>query len=349
MFPIPNYHQIHQVIVQEIRNSTGLSVTRDSDASIRADGTAAVVEGLYQHQNYIQRQLFAHTADEPYLYIHAEEVDVMRAPSGRASGTVEAISNTELSLDIGQKITDGKGHFYHVTTAILVPANQSIEVSVEADQMGASWNFNGAEMWWVSPPAGLKGTARVIAIGGGTDEEDLEVWRERILTRKRLGTHRDRASDLETDLKEVPGVKHVYIYPKRRGLGSMDVTITATGNPPTLPSFELMAAAQAVLDRTAGFWADCRVYSPTIQNVNVSAIVTGSGVDLEVVRQVIRDYFADLGPAQQYQEAVLNARIMNVANVSDVTLSPSENIVPDVTWMHTYWLRLNNLDVRAAV
>jgi uncharacterized phage protein gp47/JayE len=347
MFPIRNFYQIHQIIVQEIRNRKGLSIPEDSDASIRADGTAAVVEGLYQHQNYIQRQLFAQTADEPYLYIHAEEVDVPRAPSGRASGSVEAISNVEVSLAIGQKITDGKGHFYSVNTAALIPANQVTVISVEADQIGASWNFSGSEMLWVSPPAGLKGSARVISISGGTDVEDVESWRARIIEAKQLGQSRDRSKDLERDLKDVLGIKHIYVFSKRRGLGSMDVAITAAGNPPTLPSPELMAVAQQVLDQTAGFWADCRIYQPTVQTVDQVAVITGSGADLEAVRQVIRDYYAELGPAQAYQESVLNARILNVANVSDVSLIPSENIVPEVTWMHTPWLRLGNLDVRA--
>lgn len=347
MFPIPNFYQTHQLIVQEIRNKTGLSITEDSDASIRADGTAAVVEGLYQHQNYIQRQLFAQTADEPYLYIHAEEVGVPRAPSGRASGSVAAISNVELTLDTGQKITDGKGHFYTVTTAILVPAHQETVISVEADQMGAAWNFSGSELIWVSPPAGLKGSARVISIGGGTDVEDVESWRARIVAAKQQGQSRDRARDLERDLKDVPGIKHIYVYPKRRGLSSMDVAITAAGNPPTLPSTELMAAAEQMLDQTAGFWADCRIYQPAVQAVDLTAFISGNGADLESVRQVVRDYFAELGPAQPYQEAVLKARILNVANVSDVSLTPAENIVPEVTWMHTPWLRLGDLDVRA--
>lgn len=345
MFPILNFYQIHQVIVQEIRNRTGLSITTDSDASLRAEGTASVVEGLYQHQNYIQRQLFAQTADEPYLYIHAEEVGVPRAASGRASGSVKAISNVEMTLSEDQKITDAKGHFYTVTTATLLAANQETVISVEADQMGAAWNFSGEQMIWVSPPAGLRSTASVISIGGGTDIEDLEVWRERILNRKRLGSHRDRAADLENDIKEVPGVKHVYVYPKRRGLGSMDVAITAAGSPPALPSSALIASAQLVLDATAGFWADCRIYSPTVQNVNITAIITGSSVDLEEVRTVIRDYFAELGPAQSYQESILNARIMNVLNVADIVLTPAANVVPVVNWMHTYWLRLGTLTV----
>ena len=73
-YSIKTFYEIHELIVQEIRNSTGLTVPFDSDASIRADGTASVVEGLYHHQAYIQKQLFIATADEPYLYIHAEEL-----------------------------------------------------------------------------------------------------------------------------------------------------------------------------------------------------------------------------------------------------------------------------------
>lgn len=348
MFPIYNIFQIHQIIVQEIRNPTGITMSDDSDASIRAYGTASAVEGLYQHQNYIQRQLFAHTADEPYLYIHAEEVGTPRTPSGRASGTVKAISNVAVTINEGQKLTDGKGHFYRVISTVELLANEETLIAIEADQMGAAWNYNGTELLWVSPAAGLKGTADIVNLTGGTDVEALEVWRERILQRKRIGASRDRAADIEIDLREIPGIAHVYVYSKRRGIGSLDVAITAAGNPPTLPSTALLNTAQAALDASAGFCADCRVYQPDVVNLDITAVITGA-VDLEAVRQVIRSYMAELGPAKPYQEAVLNARIMNLANATDVVLNPSANVVPQVNWMRTEWLRLGHLDVRAAV
>lgn len=345
MFQIPNFAQMHNVIVAEIRNRTGLSITNDDDASIRADGTVAVVEGLYQHQNYIQRQLFVQTADEPYLYVHAEELNLPRSGGSRATGTIKAISNVALTIEVGQKLTDGKGHFYTVTEAVELPTNVLTEVQISADQIGESWNFSGAQLRFVSPPAGLRGTADVVSVAGGADLEDLEVWRARLLARKQLGLSRDRAADLEAVMLDVSGVKHVYVYPKRRGIGSMDVAITAAGNPPALPSSQLIADAQLVLDAEAGFWADCRVYAPTVQNVDVNVRVTGVGIDLEAVRQVIRDYFAELAPAQAFVEAVLSARIMQVAGVSDVTLTPNFNIAPQVDWMHTRWLRLGTLQV----
>ena len=346
-YSIKTFYEIHELIVQEIRNSTGLTIPFDSDASIRADGTASVVEGLYHHQAYIQKQLFIATADEPYLYIHAEELGLPRLGGTQASGTVTAISNVDLTIVAGSKVTDGKGHYWSVVTDVVLTANVPATINVVADQVGASWNTISS-LIWISPAAGLNGTVTDVSIGSGSDQEELEDWRARLLERKQLGLSRDRQADLVNFMKAVTGVQDVYVYPKRRGLGSVDVAITAVGNPPTLPSQALLDAAQTALDEYAGFWADCKVYSPTEQLVPVSAIVAGVGVNLNQVEQVIRDYFAELAPAESYQASVLVARIIALPNVTDVTLTPSTNIVPTVDWMHTYWLRLGTLSVSAA-
>ena len=349
MYLIPKFNQLHLAIVQEIRNKTSLSISSDSDAGIRADGEASIVEGLYHHQLYIQRQLFVRTADEPYLYIHAEELQVPRSGGTRASGSIKAISNIDLTIEAGSKITDGKGHYWSVITSTNLNANVETVISVSADQVGASWNFTGAALLWVSPIAGLNGAASVVSIAGGSDEEELEAWRARMLESKQLGQARDRESDLERAMKSVPGIGRIYIYKKRRGLGSLDVAITAVGNPPTLPTQALKDAAQLVLGAEAGFWADCRVYSPTQQLLDLSAIVKGTGVNYTDVETTIRTYIAELAPVEEYQANVLVSRIMALANVEDVTLSPNANIQPIVNWMHTYWLRAGTVAVSAAL
>ena len=348
-YSIKTFAPIHNLITQEIRNLTALTIFDDSDAGIRAAGTSSVVEGLYHHQAYIQKQLFIATADEPYLYIHAEELGLPRNGGTQASGTVTAIANTDLVIVAGTKLTDGKSHYWTVVSDVNLLANIASIVDVVADRVGASWNFTGLNLLWVSPPAGLSGTVTNVSIGGGFDEEELEDWRARLLERKQLGQSRYREADLISLMKTIAGVKHVYVYPKRRGLGSLDAAITAVGNPPTLPSQALFDIAQAALDEWAGFWADCRVYAPTEQLVPVAAVVSGVNADLAQVEQVIRDYFAELAPATAYQAAILSGRIVSLPNVTDVTLSPSINIVPTVDWMHTHWLRLGTLSVSAAL
>lgn len=309
---------------------------------------ATKAEGLYHHQAYIQRQLFVQTADEPYLYIHAEELQVPRLGGTRASGIVKAKLNAEITIEAGTKLTDGKGHFWSVISTTVIQPNITTEISVTADQIGASWNFTGTSLMWVSPIAGLNGTAKVVSIAGGLDEEELEAWRARMLESKQLGQARDRESDLERAMKSIPGIGKIYIYKKRRGLGSMDVAITAVGSPPTLPAQALLDSAQIVLDEEAGFWADCRVYSPTQQLIDITAAVKGMGVNFTDVETTIRNYIAELAPVEEYQANVLVSRIMALANVEDVTLTPSINIQPIVNWMHTYWLRAGTVAVSAA-
>lgn len=346
-YPVPSFVQTRNTILQEIRNRTGITAPEDSDAAIRADGTASVIDGLYSHQLYIQRQLFVATADEPYLYIHAEAAGIPRLGGTYASGTVQAISNASSTIAQGTKLSDGKGHYWSVIEAVNLSANIASVVSVTADNTGSAWNFNGQNLNWVSPPANVKSTVDNVSIAGGSEQEALEAWRARILVAKGLGRARGRAADLEVLMHTVAGVKDVYIYPKRRGLGSLDIAITALGSPATLPSAALLAAAQAVLDADAGFWADCRVFAPTAQLLNITANVSGSS-NLNAVKQVISDYINDLAPAKPYLPAVLISRILALDSVTDVQLSPNTNVTPLVDWQHVKWLRAGIITVNQA-
>ena len=344
-YSIKTFAQIKQLITQEIRNSTGLTVTDGSDAAIRAEGTAAAVEGLYQHQSYIQKQLFIATADEPFIYIHANEIGLPRLGGTKAAGSVKAISNVNLTLIAGTQLTNGQGYYWRVIADTELKANIQTTISVVAEQVGASWNVISSKLLFVSPPAGLSSDATVISIGGGTDGESLEEWRARLAERKKLGEFKDRRNDIEFMLKSVGGIEHVYFYPKRRGLGSLDIAITAKETPPTLPSDELINAAQTVIDDYWGILVDCKIYSPTEQFVSVATVLTGTNINLDEVEAVIRGYFAELAPADTYQAAVLSARLLNVSNVLDVSLTPNQNITPTVDWMHLHWLRVGNISL----
>ena len=71
-------------------------------------------------------------------------------------------------------------------------------------------------------------------------------------------------------------------------------------------------------------------------------------MDLTEVEQTIRDYIAELAPAEIFQSATLVSRIMALDNVTDVDLTPSSNVEPTVDWMYVYWLRAGTITVSAA-
>lgn len=342
-YPIKTFQQIRDMILQEVKNSIGITAPADSDAAIRADGEASVVEGLYHHQTYIQKQLFVETADEPFLYIHAEALGVPRLGGSKASGQVTASSNVALTIEAGSKLTDGKGHFWLVMMTTELSANIPKIIDVIAEQVGSAWNFSGS-LLWVSPSAGLSGIAEEVSINGGVDGEELEAWRSRMLERKRSGYFRDRSSDFETALKNFSYVKDTYIYKKRRGLGSVDIAFTVKGNPPMLPTTTQIAEVQATLDAISDHYFDSVAYMPDKEFIDISAVVSGA-IDLNTVKTTIEDYMSELKPVEDYSYSQLFARIFSLTGVSDLVLTPNHNIAPRLDVFHTGWLRLGSLKV----
>lgn len=340
MYQTPTYSQIKAVILQEYINQTGILPVSGSDGDIRASGTASVAEGLYAHQNHIQKQLFVATADEPYLYIHAEELGLPRLGGSVASGQVIATGTTDgVVLPAGSKLTNGFGLYWSTTADVTLSSGKGIEVPVQAEESGVAYNVSDT-LTWVSTVAGLQTIANVAVISGGSDVESIERWRGRLWEKKKLGKSLSRAEDLRQAVLGVSGVANAYVYPKRRGVGSVDVAITAQGaNGATLPSDSLLAQTEQVLKDTAAFWEDARTFKPTVLDLDVTAKVTGVNINTGEIYAIINDYLTALTPAESYKESVLSSLILAVVGVLDVQLTPNQNINPTVNMEQVGWIR----------
>ena len=61
-YDIPDFEEIRNRILRDTRNFDRYAhITPDSDHYIRASATASAVEGLYDHQSWITRQIFPDT------------------------------------------------------------------------------------------------------------------------------------------------------------------------------------------------------------------------------------------------------------------------------------------------
>lgn len=346
MYPIPTFNQIRATILNEYLNQTGLAIPDDSDASIRADGTAAIVEGLYAHQNYIVRQLFVQTADEPYLYIHADQIGLPRLGGSMATGQIQAIATTTgVEIPVGSRLTDGKGYYWKTTNSAITTAGKAVTLQIQADNVGASYNRQGSLMW-VNAITGVMPTVSITTLSGGSDGENLERWRNRLWEAKKLGKSLSRYEDLRQAVLGVAGVANAYIYPRRRGVGSVDVAVTAVGaNGATLPSDELLTQAQYALQQAAVFFEDIRAFKPTIISLDVTAKVTGVNINNGEIYNIIERYLTALAPAESYRESVLSALILGVTGVTDVVLNPNQNIDPTVSMEQVGWIRAGTIKV----
>ncbi|MCF4653827.1 baseplate J/gp47 family protein, partial [Acinetobacter baumannii] len=251
---------------------------------------------------------------------------------------------TAVTIPAGTKVTDGKGHYWLTLYKETFTANKPKEIQVIAEFEGVSWNFDGEQLLWVSPLPGVAAQVDVIEISAGVDVEDVEAWRQRMMDKEALGLIRDREADLRRIVKDVPGVADVFIFPKRRGLGSLDVAITAAGNPPNSPSSALLALVQTALEEYSGFWGDVRAYAPTKEYLNITALVTGS-VSQTDVEKVIRDYVGLLKPGETFVASTLVSQIRALPGVTDVQLTPATNQAPTLNVFVTGWLRIGTLTV----
>ncbi|WP_243466192.1 hypothetical protein [Sodalis glossinidius] len=68
----PTHTEIADTLLRDIRNQLPDADTGpDSDYAVRANAIASALQGLYQHQMWIVRQMFPDTADHDYLVMHA--------------------------------------------------------------------------------------------------------------------------------------------------------------------------------------------------------------------------------------------------------------------------------------
>ncbi|PTQ91281.1 baseplate J/gp47 family protein [Agitococcus lubricus] len=345
---IPNYAQLVQTQKQELANlNPDLSLQDDDDEMVRAHGVAAVVEGAYQHQQWIIRQLFAQTAEKEFLDYLAAKVGITRKQAVAATGSIK-ISGTEgASLSIGANIV--RNAYTWITTSLgTIDDTGFATVNVIALTTGTAGNLSeNTPVTLASAPIGIQSQALALTMSGGSEQESDDDLRARVLFAQQNPEGNGTKADYVRWAMAIEGVSSVYVFSRRRGLGTVDLCIgTATG----LPSPTLIADVQAEINLRQSEPADCLVYAPQFKFVNMGILVELSGTNLAAITPlivgVLVDYFATLNPADRVVIKQIEALIMSLEGVVDVKVnSPNTNIVPEVSLFSTEWCRLGDVEV----
>jgi uncharacterized phage protein gp47/JayE len=136
---------------------------------------------------------------------------------------------------------------------------------------------------------------------------------------------------------EVPGVTSAFIYPTRRGIGTVDIAILSNGMP---PSDALRDAVTAYIEDRAEVTADWMVLTPQLVAVDVDATVVLSGdVSLAAVQAQINAglaaYFATLRPGDTVRRTRIQTIVGDADGVVDYELAtPAGNVVTLVDATH---------------
>lgn len=344
----PNYAQLVQAQKQEMAGlNNQLSLQDDDDEMVRAHGVAAVVEGAYQHQQWIIKQLFAQTAEKEFLDYLAAKVGITRKQAVAATGSIK-ISGTEgASLSIGANIV--RNAYTWITTSLGTIDNTGFAtVNAIALTTGTAGNLNeNTLVTLASAPIGIQSQALALTMSGGSEQESDDDLRARVLFAQQNPEGNGTKADYVRWAMAVEGVSSVYVFSRRRGLGTVDLCIgTATG----LPSPTLISEVQAEINLRQSEPADCLVYAPIFRFCDFDISVSLSGTNLAaitpIIEGVLADYFATLNPADKVIIKQIEALIMGFDGVVDVRINvPNANVLPVVSLFATEWCRLGNVEV----
>ena len=118
-YDIPSFDDTRNSILRDTRNLDATAPTDvDSDNYIRATATASAVEGLYDHQAWMVRQIIPDTSDPEYLEQHCALRGITRRPATKATGSITVTGRPGSVVPAYTQAKDTDGTLYQTTAAI---------------------------------------------------------------------------------------------------------------------------------------------------------------------------------------------------------------------------------------
>ena len=342
-YSTPDFNVIRDGILRDIANQPRpdgkqANVASDGDYFIRANAHGCAVEGLYQHQQWIARQIFPDQADDEYVERHASLRKLTRKAATVASGTISLTGTVGSDVPVGTEAKTVSGVSFMTTVAGVIGGGGTAVVAAQAVVSGVAGNQgSGTLLNLTAAPAGIVSAASIVAMTGGTDRESIASLLARLLFVLRNPPCGGALHDYYTWAMNVPGVTRAYPYSQRRGASTVDIVILTEGG---LPDGALIAAVQAYIDTQRPTTANALVLAPAGVAVNVTAdLVLDAGYELADVGAVLdaklAAYFSTLAPRDTVFTNKVRSLISDTAGVVDFTLAaPLANVITLVDAIH---------------
>lgn len=349
-FPVLTFAQIRSSLLRDLKNyRPDADVTPDSDFFVRATSVASSVEGLYQHQAWMVRQIFPDTADQEYLYLHAavRGLTLKQPIPARGSVRIKGSPGTPVSEGIEGRRADGV--LYRITANGQMPEAGIGLFPAEATISGLAGNADDdTPVTLQVAPAGLESAAKLVDMRGGVAQETDTELLARLLELIRRPPAGGNRHDYRRWAMEVEGVSEAFVYPLRRGLGTVDVAIVSGDG---LPSQDTIDRVRAYIDDVRPVTAKgCLIVAPTLRPVDLAVRASLRDTTLELARVAIQRalaaQFDQVAPGAAWVRSQSEALVSNVEGVVDRQIaSPASNIVPVVDADVIEWLRLGAVTV----
>lgn len=268
---------------------------RRADAEVLARVLAGAAHGLYGYIDWLSRQILPDTSESEWLERHASLwLSEGRKAAASATGSVSFTGVSGSVVPSGTVLQTAAG-VQVATTEEITLTDGTGSAPAEAVDAGEDGNLvAGTPLTLVSPITGVQSAATVASGGltGGSDIEDDEALRARVIARIQQPPQGGCAYDYEAWALEVEGVTRAWVYAQELGLGTVTVRFVRDDDASLIPDEAEVATVQAYIDALRPVTAQVTVVAPVA--VPLDIIITDLTPATATVRAAIEAEITDL-------------------------------------------------------
>ena len=330
------YGEMAAVFAQQ----TGLEAGTAGDLAVRLYAVAAQVYSLYLQAEWTRRQCFPQTAQGEDLDKHAKLRGVERKSAAPAQGairfSVPAAAESDRTIPAGTVCMTAGEVRVRTTEDVVLPTDRLYtDAPAEAVEPGARGNIvPGGVRFLTACPVAVTRVTNLRAFTGGSDDEDDEAFRARILESFQRLPNGANTAWYETTAMAYPGVTAAKAVGRAEGPGTVNVYVTGEGG---LPDEALLAGLQAELQEKREIAVTVKALAPTSKAVDVSVqVAPREGADraavLAAARQAVTDFFSGRLLGRPVLLAELGNKLYDLEGVENYRFTaPAEDIPADST------------------
>jgi uncharacterized phage protein gp47/JayE len=260
---------------------------------------AGAVWLLYGYAEFVYRQMFPDSADNDGLLRWGSIYGVPYRSATRATGLVRVTGSGAVAIPAGTLLSRPDNALFETTTdaaLALVSGSYLADIEVEAQAAGADGNsLTATALTFATPVGGVDTTAVVQAPGltGGSDDEPLPLYRERVIARIQAPPHGGSAADYKAWALEVPQVTRVWVMPQLLGPGNVTLAFVCDALDPIIPTLEKADEFRAYINERRPVTDGFVVFIPQAQAVpiTIQLLVTDTPEVRAAIEAQLRDIF----------------------------------------------------------
>lgn len=332
--------EIYQELKEAFAARAGFEPGDGCDLSVRLWAASAQIQALDIQAEWVLDQSFPQTAQGVYLDRHAAMRGLKRMPAAKAVGTLrfflKTASDSALRIPAGTVcMAADETRFQTTEEAVIEAGALSTEAAAEALEAGAGGNVAAGTVCLLTAcPVAVTSCTNPAAFTGGSDEEDDETLRERVLESYRRLPNGANAAWYENTAMSHTGVAAARAVGRARGIGTVDVYVASESG---LPGSELLEEVREDLAERREIAVDVQVKAPAAQTVDITVeLAAEENADFSVVKaaveQTIISFFNGRLLGRPVRLAELGNRMFSVEGVENYhILEPVEDLAGDDT------------------